>query len=186
VANHDIAALDLIMTAGYVEAATVTTRRAFAALNRFLPCIEAVCQCSSIFAIEPHTKGQLRAYYFLRDRLKSHRQVFLSPSGTQKERITQKIQRGLFLLAKQPDAMIRPLFIVYDPASVIEESAQTSWVGILSNQLKRPDRRIFLTVTAGKAITPGDFPSDEALSAHLQQLYQTTIYDAYDARDSGF
>lgn len=184
VANHDIATLDVLVAGGFIPIASVTTRKAFAALGRFLPWFKEHATNAHIFCMDSDRDGKQRAFYFLRRLFAEGEGVFLFPSGTQKKRITHRIQRGLFLLARAPGAQIKPLFFTYDPPSIISESEKASWAGFLARQLFNTRRDIIVRIASGAAIDPMSFSSDVALSEHIKRIYQSAVYDRYDQSDA--
>ncbi len=95
--------------------------------------------------------------------------LFLFPSGSLVTPITQRVSGSLHVLGRRSGALIIPWFTTYRGFPRSEEELRYRPLALILRRLMGPQATILCQ--EGSPIDPTAFPGQEALSAHIRELY---------------
>jgi hypothetical protein len=95
--------------------------------------------------------------------------LFLFPSGSLITPITQRVSGSLHVLGRRSGALIIPWFTTYRGFPRSEEDLRYRPLALIVRRLFGPQATILCQ--EGSPIDPSAFPDQDALSAHIRELY---------------
>lgn len=167
IANHGHP-LDVLLVQGYFRECSMTT--AARHLGWILPFFAASARNYGHVHLD-HLCGQSRVEGLRRLlRLMDERgRLFLFPSGSLLTPITQRVSGSLHVLGRRSGALIIPWFTTYRGFPRSEEDLRYRPLALIVRRLFGPQATILCQ--EGTPIDPSAFPDQDALSAHIRDLY---------------
>ncbi|MFN9645189.1 MAG: 1-acyl-sn-glycerol-3-phosphate acyltransferase [Cyanobacteriota bacterium] len=167
IANHGHP-LDVLLVQGYFRECSMTT--AARHLRWLLPFFAASAQnYGHVHLNHLCSQSRVEGLRHLLRRMDQRGRLFLFPSGSLLTPITERVSGSLHVLGRRSGALIIPWFTTYRGFPRSEEELRYSPLALIVRRLFGPQATILCQ--EGSPIDPSDFPDQEALSAHIRELY---------------
>jgi capsular polysaccharide export protein len=167
IANHGHP-LDVLLVQGHFRECSMTTSARY--LGWIFPFFaRSARNYGHIHLDHLSSQSRLEGLRRLQRLMEERGRLFLFPSGSLVTPITQRVSGSLSVLGRRGDALIIPWFTTYRGFPRTEAALRYRPLALMVARLLGPQATILCQ--EGPPIDPRAFPDQEALSAHIRDLY---------------